>query len=106
MEGIKTFDRSKEEIINAIFDIIELQNGELIFSDSRRGRVHFQVTMYGYVWELLYAINDMGIGKCDVSLRVIGERQDKIREIRREFALLETMLNGGVNVKIVDSHKR
>ena len=106
MEGIKTYDRSKGEIINAIFDIIELQNGELILSDSRRGRVHFKLTMYGYVWELLYAINDMGIGKCDVSLRVIGDRQDKVAEIRREFALLETILNGGVNVKIVDSHKR
>jgi len=59
--------------------------------------------MYGYVWELLYAIKDMGIGKCDVSLRVIGERKDKVKEIRREFALLETILNGGVNVTIVDS---
>ena len=89
MEGIKTIDRSKGEIINAIFDIIELQNGELILSDSRRGKVHFQLTMYGYVWELLYAINDIGIGKCDVTLRVIGDRQDKEGEIRREFALLK-----------------
>ena len=104
MEGIKTFTRSKGDIINAIFDIIELQNGELILSDSRRGKVHFQLTMYGYIWELLYSIKDMGIGKCEVSLRVIGERKDKIKEIRREFALLETILNGGVNVKIVDSH--
>jgi len=103
MEGIKTFTRSKGDIINAIFDIIELQNGELILSDSRHGKVHFQLTMYGYVWELLYAIKDIGIDKCDVSLRVIGERKDKIKEIRREFALLETILNGGVNVKIVDS---
>jgi len=106
VEGIKTFDRSKGEIINAIFDIIELQNGELILSDSKRGKVHFQLTMYGYVWELLYAIDDKGIGRCDVSLRVIGERQDKEGEMRREFALLETILNGGVYVKIVDSHKR
>jgi len=103
MEGIKTFTRSKGDIINAIFDIIELQNGELILSDSRRGKIHFQLTMYGYIWELLYAIKDIGIDKCDVSLRVIGERQDKVREIRREFALLETILNGGVNVTIVDS---
>jgi hypothetical protein len=103
MEGIKTIVRSKRDIINAIYDIIELQNGELILSDSKRGKVHFQLTMYGYVWELLYSISDMGIGKCDVSLRVVGERQDKAREIRREFALLETMLGGGADVRIVGS---
>ena len=44
--------------------------------------------------------------KCDVSLRVIGDRQDKEGEIRREFVLLESILNGGVNVRIVDSYKR
>ena len=101
MEGIKTIVRSRGDIINAIFDIIELQNGELILSDSKRGKVHFQLTMYGYVWELLYSISDKGIDKCDVSLRVVGERQDKVREIRREFALLETILGGGADVKIV-----
>ena len=103
MQGIKTFTRNKGDIINAIYDIIELQNGELILSDSRRGKVHFQVTMYGYVWELLYSISDMGISKCDVSLRVVGDRQDKAREIRREFALLETILGGGADVEIVES---
>ena len=104
MMGIKTFAMNKGEIINAIFDIIELQNGELLFSDSRRGRVHFRLTMYGYSWELLYTINDMGECKCDVSLRVVGDKQDKTREIRREFALLETILNGGVNVRIIDNY--
>ena len=103
MQGIKTFTRSKGDIINAIYDIIELQNGELILSDSRRGKVHFQLTMYDYVWELLYSILDMGVGKCDVSLRVVGERQDKAREIRREFALLETILSGGAEGEIVES---
>ena len=105
MEGIKTFSRCKGDIINAIYDIIELQKGELILSDSRRGKIHFQVTMYGYLWELLYAITDMGTSKCDVSLRVVGERRDKAREIRREFALLDMMLDGGADVKIVDFDK-
>ena len=103
MQGIKTFTRNKGDIINAIYDIIELQKGELILSDSKRGKVHFQVTLYGYVWELLYSIADMGIGKCDVSLRVVGERHDKAREIRREFALLEMILSGGADVKLVES---
>jgi len=102
MEGIKTFTRSKGDIINAIYDVIELQKGELILSDKKHGLIHFELTMYGYLWELLYKISDMGTSKCEVSLRVIGERKDKAREIRREFALLETILNGGADVKLIE----
>jgi len=103
MEGTKTFTRSKGNIINAIFDIIELQNGELILSDTRRGKVHFQLTMYGYVWQLLYSISEIGNNKCEVSSSVIGERQDTKREIRRQLALLDTMLEGGADVKFSDT---
>jgi len=103
MEGIKSFTRSKEDIINAIYDIIELQKGDLILSDKKHGLIHFELTMYGYLWELLYKISDMGTSKCEVSLRVIGERKDKAREIRREFALLDAILNGGADVMIIDN---
>ena len=57
MEGTKSFTRSKEDIINAIYDIIELQKGELILSDKRHGLIHFELTMYGYLWELFYKID-------------------------------------------------
>ena len=100
MKGSKTYYREKAEIISVIFDIIELQKGEFILSDTRRGIVHFQVTMYGYVWELLYCISDTINGLCEVSLRVIGERKDKAKEIRREIALLDTMLCGGAEVQL------
>ena len=83
MKGVKAFTRTKEEIISAIYDIIELQNSELILADTKQGKIHFQVTMYGFAWELLYIILDDGTGTCEVSLRVIGERKDKAREIRR-----------------------
>ena len=32
-----------------------------------------------------------------MTLRLIGDRQDKAQEIRREFALLEAMLGGGAD---------
>ena len=101
MEGKKKYPRTKGYILNTIYDIVELQNGRIILSDTRHGRVHYQVSMYGYEWELLYIVTDSGKDRSDVSLRVIGERKDKEREIRREFALLDSMLDGGAAVKMI-----
>jgi len=101
MEGKKKYPRTKGYILNTIYDIIELQNGRIIMSDTRHGRIHYQVSMYGYEWELLYIVTDIGKDRSDVSLRVVGERKDKEKEIRREFALLDSMLDGGAAVKMV-----
>ena len=103
MEGIKTYRNSKGDIFSTIYDIIELQNGELILSDTRLGRIQYQVTMYDYVWELLYTIKETSWDQSDVTLRVIGDRQDKAKEIRREFALLDALLEGGADVKLCDA---
>ena len=103
MEGRKTYHKPKNFILNTIYDIIELQNGAIILSDAIHGRVHYHVSMYGYEWELLYTIADVGRNKSDVTLSVYGERHDKAKEIRREFALLDSMLEGGAKVKITDN---
>ena len=100
MEGKKTYLKTKRYILDTIFDIIELQNGALVLSDARLGRVHYEVSMYGYVWELLYIVTEIEASACIVTLRMIGERKDKAREIRREFALLDSMLEGGAIVQI------
>jgi len=86
-----------------IYDIIELKSGEMILCDTLQGKLLYQVTMYDYVWQLLFGITEIGTGKCEVGIQVIGERQDKVKEIRREFALLDMMLEGGAEVRIVDS---
>jgi len=101
LEQTKAFPIPKEHIINTLYDIIELQNGALILSDVARGLIYYKVTMYGYEWELMYTIkgeNCMhdpgGRGeRSKVTLQIVGERKDKAREIRREFALLESMLD-------------
>jgi len=102
MEGIKTYQKPKKFILDTIYDIIELQNGDIILSDTNLGRVQYQVTMYGYRWELLYIISEKNTEKSTVKLRVIGERKDKEKEIRREFALLDAMLEGGAEVDMFD----
>ena len=95
MEGRKTYSHQKGEIFSTIYDIIELQKGELILSDTRQGVLYFSLTMYDYIWELMYNITETGAGKCEVAIRVAGDRQDVKKEIKREFALLDAMLDGG-----------
>jgi len=102
MVGNKKYPIPKGYILNTVHDVIELLKGKLIMSDTRLGRVHYQVSMYGYDWELLYVVTEKGINKTEVALRVIGERKDKKKEIRREFALLDSMLGGGADVKFSD----
>ena len=102
MEGKKTFFNDKRYITNTIYDIIELQNAELIFSDAKHGRVYYKLNMYNYEWELMYTITEKGDKESEVTLRLIGDRYDKEVEIRREFALLEVMLGGGADVVIVN----
>jgi hypothetical protein len=103
MEGKKVFSNDKRYIINTIYDIIELQDGDLILSDAPRGIVYYKLTMYGYEWELIYTITETSEKKCSVLLRLIGDRHDKAQEIRREFALLEAMLGGGADVVIIEN---
>ena len=99
MEGKKTYSKTKSYIFNTVYDIIELQKGDLILSDTRLGRLQYQITQYGYIWELMYLINEKGANKSEVTLSVIGERKDKAKEISREFALLDSMLEGSSSVK-------
>ena len=103
MEGEKIYHTSKGDIFTTIYDIIELQSGNMILSDTARGLIYFKLTMYGYNWELMYTITEIGYEKSKVALRLIGDRHDKAQEIRREFALLEIMLGGGADVKIIES---
>ena len=103
MKGKKQYSVSKGAIFSTVYDIIELQNGDMILSDTARGLLYYKLTMYDYVWELMYSITEIGYEKSCVTLRLIGDRQDKAQEIRREFALLEMMLGGGADVKLCDA---
>ncbi|MCL2498530.1 MAG: hypothetical protein FWF06_07960 [Symbiobacteriaceae bacterium] len=100
MEGTKSYPYPKSVVIDTIYDIVELQKGGLCISDATHGKVHYHVSMYGYCWELLYTIIPTGANQCLVTLAVYGDRKDKEKEIRREFALLDSLLEGGAPVKL------
>jgi ABC-type cobalamin/Fe3+-siderophores transport system ATPase subunit len=103
LQGVKTYLHDKSTLLNTIYDIAELRNGDVLISDKIHGRVLIQYTMYGFVWTTLLAISETGRNKCQVTIRVEGERRNNEREIRQEFALLDSMLVEGVGVKFLDS---
>ena len=100
MEGNKTYSQPKGFVLDTIYDIIELQNGKLILSDAIHGRIHYHISMYGNTWELMYTVTGTGKNKSNVTISVCGERQDKEKELRRQFALLDSLLEGGASVKL------
>ena len=109
MERTKTYPRSKEFIINTLYDIIELQKGSLILSDFMRGIVYYKLSMYGYQWELMYTVTETArqghaslsssaksgspADQSSVTLRILGGRRENEKEMRRAFYLLESMLD-------------
>ena len=109
MERTKTYPRSKEFIINTLYDIIELQKGSLILSDFMRGIVYYKLSMYGYQWEMMYTVNETArqghaslsppaksgspADQSSVTLRILGGRRENEKEMRRAFYLLESMLD-------------
>jgi hypothetical protein len=102
MKGKKNYAYPKRYLLDTIHDIVELQNGKLLISDAIYGRVFYRLSMYGYTWELLYNIVSLNKTKCCVTIEISGERRDKKKEIRREFALLDVMLGGDTQVEIVE----
>lgn len=102
MRGNKKYSHPKRYVLDTIHDIVELQNGQLMISDAVHGRILYRVSMYGRKWELLYTVVSLDKAKCSVTIEIDGERRDKEMEIRREFALLDVMLDGGPQVEITE----
>ena len=105
MEGKKTYFKSKSMILETIHDIIELQNGSMLISDSIRGKVLYRIEMYGHEWQILYTITTTKSEECQVTISISGERRDKAKEINRQFALLDSLLNGVDQVEITLSEE-
>jgi hypothetical protein len=98
MEGKKIYWQPEVRLLQAVNDIIELQNGKLTFSDTPHGKIHFLVRMYGFKWELRFAVEDIGNIRSRVTIEIDGERRGREDLLRREFALLDSMLGGEVEI--------
>jgi len=98
LEGERVYPQPRNIVFNAILDIMELQNGKQTFSDSPRGKVHFQISMYGCKWEVKFSAADTEGGGCAVKLEIGGEAAERKRMLQREFSLLDSALAAESNV--------
>jgi len=103
MNGRKSYSYPKGYILDTIHDIVELQHGRLKMSDAVHGRILYRIEMYGNEWILLYTVTENGKSNCYVTIEVCGECGEKDWELRREFALLDSMLCGGSDFEITEA---
>lgn len=93
MEGKKVYQQPMGTVLDAINDIVELQNAKLTFSDTRHGKIHFIVKMYANSWEQRFTVTDIDKNQCNVKIEIEKEIFGSKNQIKREFALLDSMLN-------------
>ena len=80
--------------LQVINDLVELQNGKLTFSDTPHGKIFFRIKMYGNKWEFQFTVEETGENRCGVKIAIEQAAQGDEEMIRREFALLDSMLAG------------
>ena len=100
MEGRKIYLQSVPTVLGAVNDLVELQKGKLTFSDTKQGRIYFQVKMYAFRWELRFTVADLGQGRTSVTLETVGERRGRKDLTLRELALLDSMLTIGAEIEL------
>ena len=93
-------------VLNTILDIVELQKGKLMLSDTPHGKIHFLVKMYAFKWELRFQVTDLGYNRCCVEIGVEGDRQNRSRCLSREFALLDSMLIANTEIEFCEAERR
>ena len=99
MQGKKAYLQPRGTVLNTIHDIVELLRGKPTVSDTPNGKVNTRLMMYGYKWDVLFTVTDIGKNRCNVVIEIEGERQDKKREIRSVFSLLDSMLLTGAEIE-------
>ena len=99
MQGKKAYLQPKGTVLNTIHDIVELLRGKPTVTDTPNGKVNTRLTMYGYKWDILFTVTDIGKNRCNVTIEIEGERKDKKREIRSVFSLLDSMLLVGAEIE-------
>ena len=92
MEGDKVYPQPRSLVLNTIHDIIELQNAKITFSDTPNGKIHFVTKMYANKWEHRFTVTGIGKDRCSVKLEMKQGTNGGDSQIKREFALLDSML--------------
>ena len=99
MTGKKKYLQPKDMVLSAIHDLAALQKAKTLSSDSTRGIVKLQVSMYEEVWEYRFIVEDAGGSRSGVTIELAGETRDTKRLIDNEFALLDFILTDRARVE-------
>ena len=107
----KVYLQPEKMVYNALLDLMELQKGEENINDYLHGTLQFKITMYGFVWEVMFCVTRIDYSRCAVTLEIGGVCEDVSTEdgqprndmIFREFALLDAMLLTGSHNDIIFS---
>lgn len=85
------YPAGREYLLNLISDIIELQNGKHVESDTAKGHVAFSVRMYGFRHPYRFAISEEG-ALCRVRMETDGAAESDEHRLYQMFALLESLM--------------
>lgn len=78
-------------VFGAVQDVMELQKGKAIFSDSANGRLDFATLMYGKKQLNRFAVTPQESG-CSVRLNIEGGPANESNNLLGMFALLDSIL--------------
>lgn len=87
----RCYPAGREYLLNLISDIIELQNGKHVESDTAKGHVAFSVRMYGFRHPYRFAISEEG-ALCRVRMETDGVAEKDRHRLYQMFALLESLM--------------
>ncbi len=89
----RLYPLSREYLCNIVCDIIELQKGKNVTSDTALGQIGFTTRMYGVRHKYDFEITKEG-DNCRVRLTAGGEGSNGAKRLRMMFALMESMMAG------------
>ena len=101
MEGRKVFLHSLLTVKGAVNDLIEMQKGVVLLSDTKNGRVHFTVPSGASRHELRFTIVDIGHNRSCVTISTSNETGGGDALIDRTFILLDALLRAENEIEVI-----
>ena len=93
--GTKIYLQPAGMVLGTINDLIEMQGAAVMLSDSKQGKIYYSVSLYGFMREYRFSVDNIEKMRCVVRLEIDDmelDEPDKEVMIQRQFALLDSML--------------
>ena len=93
--GTKIYLQPEGMVFGTIVDMINMQGATVTTSDSEKGKVCYSISLYGFLREYRFSIDNLENNRCAVRLEIDDkelDEPDKEIMIQRQFALLDSML--------------